>query len=72
MNFYHFHQEQYYIVFNGGEYLDVRYEEKRWFALYTVGLFFVEVEYNQEDNKIVNKRAFVQEEILDKYSSPML
>ena len=61
-------QEQYNIVFNTGEYLDIRIEESRRFVLYAVDLFFVEVEYNSEDNKIVNKRAFVQGEILDKYS----
>lgn len=61
-------QEQYDILFKAGEYLDVRIEENRRFVLYAVDLFFVEVEYDSENNKIINKRAFVQGEILDKYS----
>jgi len=61
-------QEQYDIIFNIGEFLDVSLEENKRFVLYAVDLFFVEVEYNSIENRIVNKRAFVSGEILDKYS----
>lgn len=61
-------EEQYAIVFNFGEYLEISSEERKRFVLYAVDLFFVEVEYNSANNKIVNKRAFVSGEILDRYS----
>ena len=47
--------------------MDRRYEESWMYILYAVDLFFVEVEYDME-NKIVEKRAFVQGEIFDKYA----
>lgn len=61
-------QDQYDIIFNVGEYLDLRLDESRRFVLYAVDMFFVEVEYNALENKIVNKRAFVSGEILDRYT----
>lgn len=61
-------QEQFAIIFNKGNYIDFRLEEKKRFVLYAVELFFVEVEYDNEANKVINKRAFVSGEILDKYS----
>jgi hypothetical protein len=50
-----------------GNYIDFRLEEKKRFVLYAVNLFFVEVEYDEEENRIKNKRSFVSGEILDKY-----
>lgn len=64
-------QEQYEIVFTQGDYIDLRLEESKRFVLYAVDLFFVEVEYDNEVNKIKGKRAFVTGEVLDKYSRPM-
>lgn len=55
MNLYDFKllpdQEQYHIVFTGGEYIDIRIEGSRRFVLYAVELFFVEVEYDNVHNK---------------------
>ena len=65
-------QEQYDITFNVGEYLDIRAEERRRFVLYAVDRFFVEVEYDHGNNKIIGKRAFIQGELLDKYSTDKL
>lgn len=62
-------QEQYDVGFTQGQYLDIRIEEKNRFVLYAVEKFFVEVKYDSEKNKIINKTAFVTGEILDKYSS---
>ncbi len=43
-------------------------EGNKRFVLYVIDLFFVEVEYDNTENRIINKRAFVSGEILDKYS----
>lgn len=61
-------QEQYHVVFNSGDYIDVRIEEEKRFVLYAVDMFFIEVEYDNKQNKIFNNRAFVSGEILNKYS----
>lgn len=62
-------QEQYQIVFNSGECIDIRIEGARKFLLFAVDMFFIEVEYDKEQNKIINKIPFVQGEILNKYLS---
>lgn len=64
-------QEQYDIIFNVGEYLDLSLEGNKRFVLYAVDLFFVEVEYRSNENRIVNKRAFVTGKALDRYSKKM-
>ncbi|UJH91671.1 hypothetical protein LZ575_03005 [Antarcticibacterium sp. 1MA-6-2] len=61
-------QGQYDVVFSSGDYLDIRIEESRRYVLYAVDRFFVEVEYDNDKNKIKGKRAFVQGELLDKYT----
>jgi len=61
-------QEQYDIIFTQGDCIDLRIEKKMKFLLYAVDLFFVEVEYENVRNKIINNRAFVSGGILDKYS----
>ncbi len=58
-------QEQYDIIFTRGEFLEISLEGNKRFVLYAIDLFFVEVEYNSNENKIINKKAFVSGEILD-------
>lgn len=65
-------QEQYQVIWNYGNCIDVRMEESRRYTLYAVDMFFVEVEYDQEQNKIINKRAFISGELLNKYSTNIL
>lgn len=60
--------EQYDVIFIIGDFLELRFEKNKVFVLYAVNLFFVEVEYNEGNNKIINKRVFVQGKILDKYT----
>ena len=62
-------QEQYYIVFNKGKFLDFQIDGNKRFALYAIDMFFVEVEYNHEKNIIIDKKAFVAGVILNKYSN---
>jgi len=49
-------------------YLDALIKGSTRYLLYSLGLFFVEIEYNSMDNKIVNKRSFVTGELLERYS----
>jgi len=61
--------EQYNIVFNKGEFIDFQIDGNKRLALYAIDMFFVEVEYNNEKNIILNKKAFVAGGILNKYSN---
>ena len=47
--------EQYDIVFNQGDFIDYHVEESKRFALYAVSRFFVEIEYDLWNNKVVGK-----------------
>ncbi|WP_034917856.1 hypothetical protein [Gillisia sp. CAL575] len=62
-------KEQYELAFNKGNYLDTLSKGSTRYVLYSLDLFFVEIEYNSLNNKIVNKRSFVSGELLDKYSN---
>lgn len=43
-------QEQYNLVFNYGTFLDIHLTEQRRYVVYAVAKFFVEVEYDVEEN----------------------
>lgn len=62
-------QEQYDIVFNSGQFLTYHLDENKKFALYAVSKFFVEIEYDAANNKIVSKRSFISGEKLNRYSN---
>jgi len=62
-------QEQYYIVFNKGVFVDFLIDGNKKFALYAIDMFFVEVEYDNAKNIIIDKKAFVAGVILNKYSN---
>ncbi|MUP46549.1 hypothetical protein E0K83_12450 [Gramella sp. BOM4] len=49
------------------EFITSREEGGSRFALYSLYRFFVEMEYNVKNNKIVGKGRFVDGELLDKY-----
>lgn len=61
-------QDQYELVFTKGEYVTNREEGGIRFALYAIYWFFVEIEYDIKNNKIVGKRSFITGKLLDKYS----
>lgn len=60
---------QFEIVFEQGIFLERRYEENREFSLYSVNRFFVELEYEKEENLIVGKQAFISGVGLEEYIS---
>ena len=61
-------EKQFYLIFNEGIFLDEHQENDKRFALYALYKFFIEVEYDITNNKIINKVSFVYGEKLDRYS----
>ena len=61
-------QEQYDVAMQSGKFLECFIQGNTRFALYAVDRFFVEIEYDNKQNKIKGKRAFVTGELLDRYS----
>lgn len=61
-------QEQYDLAMQRGEFLDCYIQGDTRFALYALDMFFVEIEYDNSQNKIKGKGAFVTGELLDKYT----
>lgn len=61
-------EKQYAITFNEGTFIDYHLETKRRFALYEVDRFFVEVEYDNVNNKIINLISFIEGEKLNRYT----
>lgn len=59
--------QQYDIVWDKGVLIDTFKETSTVFSLYALNDFFVEIEYNSAENKIVNKTVFKQGERLEKY-----
>tara|TARA_B100002049_G_C15813438_1_gene263898 strand:- start:23 stop:265 length:243 start_codon:yes stop_codon:yes gene_type:complete len=62
-------QEQYNKLFNEGDFLTYRLRPTSRFALYALEKFFVEVEYDPKNNKIINAVSFISGKKLDKYSN---
>ena len=63
-------QSKYDVVLNiSGVYLDNFIKGNQRFNLYAIDKFFVEIEYNNTENKIVGLRAFKTGDLLDKYSN---
>ena len=59
--------EQYKLVYNQGTILDFRLAPNARFNLYALCMFFVEVEYNFDIKKIVGKKEFIYDDVIDKY-----
>ncbi|MBD0831503.1 hypothetical protein [Aestuariibaculum sediminum] len=64
--------DKYDVIFNEGTFIDYKIEAVIRYALYAVDMFFVEIEYNRMDNKVVGLRSFKTGELLDKYSKRRL
>ena len=61
-------EKQYEVTFKKGTFIDYHLETKRRFALYAVDRFFVEVEYNPEDNSMENLKSFIEGDLLERYA----
>ena len=61
--------EQWDAVFSIGKFLDIFIEGNSKYVLYAIDIFFVEVEWNIENDNIIGKGVFKQGETLDKYSN---
>ena len=60
--------EQYDLLFTQGDFLDMIIAGNSRFAVYALFKFFVEIEYNNRENKIIGLKSFVTGEIMDKYT----
>lgn len=56
------------LTFNQGTFIEYFINGNQRFALYSIFKFYVEVEYNSLENKIVNIISFDDGELLEKYS----
>ncbi len=63
------HNERMEVVNQKGVYLDTYSELTERCLLYAIDMFFVEVVYDVDQNKIVNLNSFKTGHLLDKYSS---
>ena len=50
-----------------GEFLAVRFSNDHKYALYHLGDFFVKVEYNPKENKLISIRPFKTRKLLEAY-----
>ena len=61
--------QQYDTVFTKGKFLDIVIEGKSKFVLYAMDMFFVEVEWDIEEDEIIGKGTFKEGDSMDKYSN---
>lgn len=59
--------EQYSILWKVGEFLTNRSEENVTYALYQVTGFYVELEYHQDENKLLKMKTFSSTTPLEPY-----
>lgn len=60
--------DKYDTTFRQGNFVEYWINKNQRFALYSVFMFYVEVEYNATENKIKNLISFEEGELLDKYA----
>lgn len=63
--------EQYNIVWDKGFFLDTAFENGLKINIYAIDMFFIEVCYDPQSNRIVEKRSFKEGHRLDKYSKEL-
>lgn len=59
--------EKYDLVFTKGNFVNYYLKSHTRFALYSLFMFFVEIEYSIPQNKILKLVAFVNGKLLDRY-----
>ena len=60
--------EQYDLLFTQGDFLNMIIAGNSRFVVYELFKFFVEIEYNNKENKIIGLKSFVTGKIMDKYT----
>lgn len=63
--------DQYNAIWDVGIYLDTVIENNYRINIYAIDLFFCEVVYDAQSNKIIENRPFIEGHRLDKYSSSL-
>ena len=61
-------EDQFEIVFRQGIFIENYSTAQLKFNLYSIDKFFVEIQYDPISNKIIGKKAFVDGELLNKYT----
>jgi hypothetical protein len=64
-------QEQYQMVWDKGVYLTNRIVDNNRFILYQIDSFYVEVQYNSSENKIISLKSFLSTTLLEPYLNKM-
>jgi len=62
------HLEKYDAIFTKGEFIHVLYKNNKKFALYAINKFFVEIEYDSKNNRIIGYKSFKSGHLLDKHA----
>lgn len=62
-------QDQFETVFQQGTFVENYGTSYLKFNLYSIDKFFVEIQYDPISNKIIGKKAFVDGELLNKYTT---
>ena len=60
-------EEQFNSIWNLGTHIDTHIKENIAINLYSINEFYVEVYYDRDANKIIDKKTFKQGALLDKY-----
>jgi len=60
--------KQYDLVFTRGDFLEYWIDDPKRYVMYSLFMFFVEIEYNRLDNKIIGLVSFEEGKLLYKYS----
>ena len=62
-------KDKYYTVFTKGQFVDTVSKEDLKYVLYYVHMFWVEIIYDDSNNKITGLKSFLSGDILNKYSN---
>jgi hypothetical protein len=64
--------QKYQTVWDLGKHIDTVIDEEKRNLLYTIDMFFVEVHYDANTNKIIGIKSFIHGHNLDKYVGSIL
>jgi hypothetical protein len=64
--------QKYQTVWDLGKHIDTVIDEEKRVLLYAIDMFFVEVHYDANTNKIIDIKSFIHGHNLDKYAGSIL